>query len=131
MKIVILGLIGYSFQRKWLDAVELVKRQMLREDSLMRQATIRMRKERESLLPMETVPTNSSADNRVSTGDPENDNSEWLRLLPDELDVCIAQRDFEQAEEFIAEGREQLPECPDTTLVQEIRWNDDDYSVKV
>lgn len=92
---------------------------MLREDSLMRQATIRMRKERESLLPaMETVPT-STSDQRASS-ETEYD-SEWLRQLPDELDVCIAQRDFEQAVEFIFEGRDQLLDCPDTILAQEVK----------
>lgn len=29
---------------------------------------------------------------------------EWLRELPDELDECLAQREFDQVVEMIAEG---------------------------
>lgn len=33
----------------------------------------------------------------------------------------MAQRDFETAVDLIAEGRDHLQDCPDTTLVQEVR----------
>lgn len=64
---------------------------------------------------------------------------EWLKELPDELDVCIAQRDFDAAVELLFEGRcilfhlsernsvlcfvlgkEYLAECNDRALVLEV-----------
>uniref|UniRef100_A0A183J8C3 FHA domain-containing protein n=1 Tax=Soboliphyme baturini TaxID=241478 RepID=A0A183J8C3_9BILA len=65
--------------------------------------------------------------------------ADWVRELPDELDVCIAQRDFDAAVDLLFEGtytikillsitreifclgRDYLNECSDAALVQEVK----------
>ncbi|CDW56933.1 exocyst complex component 8 [Trichuris trichiura] len=45
---------------------------------------------------------------------------EWIKELPDELDVCIAQRDFSSALDLLSEARDFLAECADKELVDEL-----------
>ncbi|XP_053154680.1 exocyst complex component 8 [Hemicordylus capensis] len=46
---------------------------------------------------------------------------EWIQELPEDLDVCIAQRDFEGAVDLLAKLNEYLAEQPATAPVKELR----------
>ncbi|XP_019738291.1 exocyst complex component 8 [Hippocampus comes] len=46
---------------------------------------------------------------------------EWIQELPEDLDVCIAQRDFEGAVDLLEKLNEYLKEQPLTTKVKELR----------
>lgn len=108
-------------KRKWLDAFDSAKKQMLQEGSLVRQATIRSKK-RASISTEKTNPFVGSVDSAGGDGDSEGsvDEVEWLRELPDELDVCTAQRDFDTAIELLFEGRENLETCRDSAVSAEV-----------
>ena len=68
---------------------------MLRDGSLVRQATIRRGKVA-PLAPRASLSPGSGAEDAAEL--------EWLRELPDELDECLAQRDFDNVLELLAEG---------------------------
>ncbi|KRX96662.1 Exocyst complex component 8 [Trichinella pseudospiralis] len=96
---------------------------MIRQGSLMRQATIRIKTEKKKLCDQATI-NNQSLDKDQSTNDIGKHDSgldvEWIRELPDELDVCIAQRDFDSALELLTEAKDFLAECCNTDLVKEM-----------
>ena len=48
-------------------------------------------------------------------------NIEWLVELPEDLDMCIAQRDFETAVSLVEKGRSYLIDFPETTALKENR----------
>uniref|UniRef100_A0A914V189 Exocyst component Exo84 C-terminal domain-containing protein n=1 Tax=Plectus sambesii TaxID=2011161 RepID=A0A914V189_9BILA len=115
-------------KRQWLDSIEAAKRQMIQESSLVRQATIRNKRASISLVSPPQLSSNrpqktttlpdGQRNSGLENGSAE---SEWLRELPDELDVCIAQRDFESAVELLFEGRDHLAECGEGPTVRQVR----------
>ncbi|MFH4980791.1 hypothetical protein AB6A40_007500 [Gnathostoma spinigerum] len=92
-------------KREWLEAIEEAKRNLLHEGSLVRQATIRVKRKAERA-PRESVTSSfntSSSQSGVDQAGP--DESAWLNELPAELDDCIAHRDMEHAVELITEWK--------------------------
>uniref|UniRef100_A0A5S6QFB0 Exo84_C domain-containing protein n=1 Tax=Trichuris muris TaxID=70415 RepID=A0A5S6QFB0_TRIMR len=105
-------------KKQWLDSVDKAKKAMLRHGSLLRQATIRVKMEKQ---------LRSSGKARASPspvgGQGKRDSAvdlDWIKELPDELDVCIAQRDFNSALDILSEARDYLAECSDKELVDEL-----------
>ena len=112
-------------KKEWLAAVEKAKKQLLQEGSLARQGTIRskfggsMRGERG-----ETASGGGGANftgRRGSEDARAEEDVEWLRELPDEIEVCLAQREWETCLELLAEGRGALEEgCGDEGVGREV-----------
>ncbi|VDK36596.1 unnamed protein product [Gongylonema pulchrum] len=88
-------------KKEWLDCIETAKRELLREGSLVRQATIRGKRRQD--LSAKTEPANQLTSISESSKSP--DESAWLSELPAELDDCIAHRDMDQAVELILEWK--------------------------
>ncbi|KRZ95739.1 Exocyst complex component 8 [Trichinella sp. T8] len=108
---------------------ERAKKSMIRQGSLMRQATIRIKTEKKRLCDQATINNQSLDKDQSANSFGKYDSGldvEWIRELPDELDVCIAQRDFDSALELLTEGTEYylpkdfLAECCNTDLVKEM-----------
>uniref|UniRef100_A0A915IHA0 Exocyst component Exo84 C-terminal domain-containing protein n=1 Tax=Romanomermis culicivorax TaxID=13658 RepID=A0A915IHA0_ROMCU len=106
-------------KKQWIDTVENAKKRMIREGSLMRQATIRLKKEKD--VTNSGLQATSLVEKKSSMNEEDlQAEMEYLRELPDELDACIVQRDFNNAVDILQEGRESLQECPDASFVREI-----------
>ncbi|KRX96664.1 Exocyst complex component 8 [Trichinella pseudospiralis] len=104
-------------KRCWFESLERAKKSMIRQGSLMRQATIRIKTEKKKLCDQATI-NNQSLDKDQSTNDIGKHDSgldvEWIRELPDELDDFLAEccntdlvkemtEKFEQKENQLAE----------------------------
>ncbi|KRZ95740.1 Exocyst complex component 8 [Trichinella sp. T8] len=116
-------------KRCWFESLERAKKSMIRQGSLMRQATIRIKTEKKRLCDQATINNQSLDKDQSANSFGKYDSGldvEWIRELPDELDVCIAQRDFDSALELLTEGTEYylpkdfLAECCNTDLVKEM-----------
>ncbi|CAD6184543.1 unnamed protein product [Caenorhabditis auriculariae] len=98
-------------KKLWLDELEQAKREILHEGSLVRQATIRGKrqtvKDRTKSLQNSDVKTTVLHEMEETENEPEKNEQDlqWLAELPAELDDCIAHRDLEQAVELIHEWR--------------------------
>lgn len=82
-------------KKEWLDCIENAKRELLHEGSLVRQATIRGKRQQDLSAKMEVVSQLIPVAESATTKSP--DESAWLSELPAELDDCIAHRDMEHA----------------------------------
>ncbi|KHJ48521.1 Vps51/Vps67 [Trichuris suis] len=108
-------------KKQWLDSVDKAKKAMLRQGSLLRQATIRVKMEKQ--LRSSGKATSATASPSPGGVQGKRDSAvdlEWIKELPDELDVCIAQRDFSSALDLLSEARDFLAECTDKELVDEL-----------
>ncbi|CAL2027513.1 unnamed protein product [Caenorhabditis brenneri] len=109
----------------WFDELEQAKREILHKGSLVRQATIRGKrqtvKERKAAAAATVIEEKSTfqeEDEEENVDDERNDNDiSWLAELPAELDDCIAHRDLDQAVELIHEWKQ----CPTKDAVIDIQ----------
>ncbi|XP_014664486.1 PREDICTED: exocyst complex component 8-like [Priapulus caudatus] len=75
---------------------------------------------------MEKPPINPFGDEEDEISQPVDEapdllESDWLKEVPDDLDVCIAQRDFDGAVDLIDKTNEHLEKCPRTPALKEYR----------
>uniref|UniRef100_A0A0N5AU38 Exocyst complex component 8 n=1 Tax=Syphacia muris TaxID=451379 RepID=A0A0N5AU38_9BILA len=91
-------------KKDWLEGIENAKREMLQENFLVRQATIRG-KRRNVELSLSTTGKGGRDDLEPLQEGKTPDESAWLAELPAELDDCMAHRDLEQAVEMIMEWK--------------------------
>ncbi|CAB3410671.1 unnamed protein product [Caenorhabditis bovis] len=114
-------------RKLWFDELEQAKRDILHEGSLVRQATIRGKRQtvkdraaKASASPTEkkyhAFPEEEEEEVDEKSENNENDLS-WLAELPAELDDCIAHRDLEQAVELIHEWKQ----CPTKDAVIDVQ----------
>lgn len=109
-----------------MSAVEAAKQEILHEGSLARQGTIRSKygSLRGAPTPGQTPPAAAAAAAPIRRRSSEEaaaaEDVEWLRELPDEMEVCIAQREFPTCLELLAEGRDYLADCPEEAVAKEV-----------
>ncbi|CAO4363640.1 unnamed protein product [Caenorhabditis nigoni] len=112
----------------WFDELEQAKREILHKGSLVRQATIRGKrqtvKERKAAAAATVIEEKASfveEDEDVGEEErksvPDDNDISWLAELPAELDDCIAHRDLDQAVELIHEWKQ----CPTKDAVIDIQ----------
>ncbi|XP_013390657.1 exocyst complex component 8 isoform X1 [Lingula anatina] len=112
-------------KRSWLDVIEETKKKKMVSDTLKKE--VAQVAERTSTLSVDSG-------NPFNEDDDEPDESltipsevdlllkeEWVQDLPEDLDVCIAQRDFEGAVELIDRVNEHLQKIPNSASVKEYR----------
>ncbi|CAI5438429.1 unnamed protein product [Caenorhabditis angaria] len=97
-------------RKLWFDELEQAKREILHETSLVRQATIKGKRQtvKERAIEREHVIAEKSFQEVEEEDEEEKNDNDlmWLSELPAELDDCIAHRDLEQAVELIHEWKQ-------------------------
>uniref|UniRef100_A0A8R1I7S7 Exo84_C domain-containing protein n=1 Tax=Caenorhabditis japonica TaxID=281687 RepID=A0A8R1I7S7_CAEJA len=107
----------------WFDELEKAKREILHKGSLVRQATIRGKrqtvKDRLRVDPVSEATRQEIFQEEDETEDDDRNDNDilWLSELPAELDDCIAHRDLDQAVELINEWKQ----CPTKDAVIDIQ----------
>ena len=96
------------------DAQKLAVRRKQEEQSLQQQATGANYDEK----PVEKENSLTDTSNRY----PNLLNVDWLIELPEDLDMCIAQRDFEGAVKLVERGRAYLVDFPVSSSLKDIRY---------
>ncbi|KAK0422869.1 hypothetical protein QR680_007836 [Steinernema hermaphroditum] len=105
-------------KRAWLHGVEQAKKEMLREESLVRQQTIRGKRRSVAEFAKSFNANRAGLSQAISEEpNPEAEaEAAWLRELPNELEACIAQRDLDHAVELILEWKSCREACSDPTV---------------
>ncbi|KDR14056.1 exocyst complex component 8 isoform X2 [Zootermopsis nevadensis] len=95
-------------KKEWLDKFEQAKKARLAQDQLKRESTNIT--ERSPLRPSHSESLESPSNPFEDADDsiPEAELPEWLLEVPEDLDVCIAQRHFEEAYNLLERAREFL-----------------------
>ncbi|KAL4221236.1 Exocyst complex component 8 [Mactra antiquata] len=113
-------------KRQWLDILEDTKKKKLARDKQKRESVVRLNEQQvtptqnveESSNPFDERAEEISSDIAMDT---EYLNVDWLQELPEDLDMCIAQRDFVGAVDLVERVNEYLKECQKTPAVKEFR----------
>ncbi|XP_052286222.1 exocyst complex component 8-like isoform X2 [Dreissena polymorpha] len=111
-------------KRQWLDILEETKKKKLARDKQKKEAALRLA-EQQNTGP--TTPKKEEA-SKLDDVDTAKDAMEtallgvdWLQELPENLDMCIAQRDFEGAVDLVEKVNSHLKDCQKTPAVKEFR----------
>ncbi|WAR13829.1 EXOC8-like protein [Mya arenaria] len=109
-------------KRQWLDILEETKKKKLARDKQKREAALRLA-EQQAASPStpkqeETIEDTDEVDAAMDTAMLSAD---WLQELPEDLDMCIAQRDFEGAVDLVERVNEHLKDCQKTPAVKEFK----------
>ncbi|XP_077202503.1 exocyst complex component 8 [Paroedura picta] len=110
-----------KIKKEWLEVLEETKRNRVLSEKQ------RLEQEAPGLAPPPTPPetTNPFEEDEEEESTPEEEivdlSLEWIQELPEDLDVCIAQRDFEGAVDLLDKLNEYLEDKPVTQLVRELR----------
>ncbi|XP_060098870.1 exocyst complex component 8 [Heteronotia binoei] len=110
-----------KIKKEWLEVLEETKRNRVLSE--------KQRLEQEAPTrappPAPTETTNPFEEDEEEESTPEEEmvdlSLEWIQELPEDLDVCIAQRDFEGAVDLLDKLNEYLGDKPVTQLVRELR----------
>uniref|UniRef100_A0A0N4Z8P5 Exo84_C domain-containing protein n=1 Tax=Parastrongyloides trichosuri TaxID=131310 RepID=A0A0N4Z8P5_PARTI len=110
-------------KNEWLEKIDNAKKDKLQESNLIRQNTIRGRRASTAEFAMKLEGRLLERGMSIVPED-DNDNlnedeSNWLAELPNELDVVIGQRNFEQAVEMILEWKN--TRCKDTNINSQLQ----------
>ncbi|XP_054832247.1 exocyst complex component 8 [Eublepharis macularius] len=110
-----------KIKKEWLEVLEETKRNRVLSEKR------RLEQEAPARAPPPTPPesTNPFEEEEEEESTPEEEtvdlSLEWIQELPEDLDVCIAQRDFEGAVDLLDKLNEYLGDKPVTQLVRELR----------
>ncbi|KAF7254446.1 Exocyst complex component 8 [Varanus komodoensis] len=110
-----------KIKKEWLEVLEETKRNRALSEKR------RLEQEVPTWAPPSTPPepTNPFEEDEEEETMPEEEtvdlSLEWIQELPEDLDVCIAQRDFEGAVDLLDKLNEYLADKPVTQLVRELR----------
>ncbi|KAJ6664674.1 hypothetical protein lerEdw1_006247 [Lerista edwardsae] len=110
-----------KIKKEWLEVLEETKRNRVLSEKR------RLEQEAPARAPPPTPPeaTNPFEEEEEEEATPEEEmvdlSLEWIQELPEDLDVCIAQRDFEGAVDLLDKLNEYLGDKPVTQLVRELR----------
>ncbi|ELU07335.1 hypothetical protein CAPTEDRAFT_141927 [Capitella teleta] len=107
-------------KRQWLDILEETKKKKAALDTQRKEAAAAAVADRKSAVSNADVepPTERS---RNSILESELLHADWLQEAPEDLDVAIAQRDFEGAVDLVERVNEHLDGCPKGQAVREYR----------
>ncbi|XP_052083418.1 exocyst complex component 8-like [Mytilus californianus] len=113
---------GAKAKRHWLDILEETKKAKASRDKQKKEAAILLA-EQQAHTPEEerkSFPIEDDSETMVAI---ETDclNADWIQELPEDLDMCIAQRDFEGAVDLVEKVNEYLKDCPKVPVVKEFR----------
>lgn len=114
-------------KRQWLDILEETKRKKSAMESQRKEAAHHVPNQDQKLPSKSSKAAASSAaavDVNPSVNlvtESELIHIEWVQELPEDLDVCIAQRDFEGAVDLIQKITDYLDNCPKHSSVREYR----------
>ncbi|XP_015282807.1 PREDICTED: exocyst complex component 8 [Gekko japonicus] len=110
-----------KIKKEWLEVLEETKRNRVLSEKR------RLEEEAPARAPPPAPPetTNPFEEDEEEESTPEEEivdlSLEWIQELPEDLDVCIAQRDFEGAVDLLDKLNEYLGDKPVTQLVRELR----------
>ncbi|KAL8185905.1 UNVERIFIED_CONTAM: Exocyst complex component 8 [Gekko kuhli] len=110
-----------KIKKEWLEVLEETKRNRVLSEKQ------RLEQEAPARAPPPAPPetTNPFEEDEEEESTPEEEivdlSLEWIQELPEDLDVCIAQRDFEGAVDLLDKLNEYLGDKPVTQLVRELR----------
>ncbi|XP_041378442.1 exocyst complex component 8-like [Gigantopelta aegis] len=115
-------------KRQWLDILEDTKKKKAAKEKQKKEAAL-AKKEGEIQAASEAAvaeankldPFNEEPEPEIDTMDTEILNVDWLQELPEDLDMCIAQRDFEGAVDLMERANAFLNDCPKSPAVKEFR----------
>lgn len=104
-------------KKEWLEILDETKKNKVTKD----------RRKKEEELPSSPMRPEASTnpfddDEPVDPEEAVDLSLEWIQELPEDLDVCIAQRDFEGAVDLLDKLSEHLKDRPVTPKVKELRW---------
>ncbi|XP_053378630.1 exocyst complex component 8-like [Mercenaria mercenaria] len=117
-------------KRQWLDILEDTKKKKLARDKQKKESAARLAEQQQTSVtntaqkqdddknPFEEKDEIDSAHVAMDT---ELLGTDWLQELPEDLDMCIAQRDFEGAVDLVERVNDHLKECQKTPAVKEFR----------
>ena len=113
-------------KRQWLDILEETKKKKAAADNLRKEAAAAAAQDRLSSSSYTNNPffeedDSSKEQQRSSLLQSEFLHVPWVQELPEDLDVYIAQRDFEGAVDLVEKVNEYLSECPKDPAVREYR----------
>ncbi|XP_074654425.1 exocyst complex component 8-like [Tubulanus polymorphus] len=123
-------------KRFWLEILEETKKKKSALESRKRESVVDLREQRKSVVDPRVNNRKSIVDSRAAdrrTDEPDSSpalssvidlsllHEDWVREVPEDLDVFVAQRDFESAVEKIAEINEHLKRVPKSVALTEYR----------
>ncbi|XP_063410901.1 exocyst complex component 8-like isoform X1 [Mytilus trossulus] len=113
---------GAKAKRHWLDILEETKKAKASRDKQKKEAAILLA-EQQAHTPEEERKSFPIEDDSETIVAIETDclNADWIQELPEDLDMCIAQRDFEGAVDLVEKVNEYLKDCPKVPVVKEFR----------
>lgn len=114
-------------KRQWLDILEETKKKKLARDKQRRETSAKLVEQQSSA----TQAKKKTEDQKVHAMDQtdavtvamETDmlGADWLQELPEDLDMCIAQRDFVGAVDLVEKVNDRLKHCQKTPAIKEFR----------
>jgi hypothetical protein len=116
-------------KRQWLDILEETKRKKTAQENQRKEAMASQERAARAVasptasktktpqVPVQTESTRHGS----NTLDGELMHVDWVQELPEDVDVCIAQRDFEGAVDLILKINEYLDNCPKHSSVREYK----------
>lgn len=118
-------------KRQWLDILEDTKKKKAARDKQKKEAALRLveqqkEQQKEAAASKEEENKNpfsepDEVDSKLIAMETDMLHADWLQELPEDLDMCIAQRDFEGAVDLVERVNAHLDECPKTPAVKEFR----------
>nr|XP_057927209.1 exocyst complex component 8 [Doryrhamphus excisus] len=107
-----------KIKKEWLEILDVTKKNKATKD----------RRKKEEEVPtspvraeVSTNPFDEDDGEQADAGENVDLSPEWIQELPEDLDVCIAQRDFEGAVDLLDKLHEYLKDQPVTQKVKELR----------
>lgn len=107
-----------KIKKEWLEILDETKKNKVSKDKHKKEEEIPTSPVRAEV---STNPFEMDDDGPADAEEDVNLNLEWIQELPEDLDVCIAQRDFEGAVDLLDKLNEYLKDQPVTPKVKELR----------
>ncbi|CAI9734539.1 Hypothetical predicted protein [Octopus vulgaris] len=115
-------------KRQWLDILEDSKKKKAARDKQKKEAAMRLAEQQATVAhtsvssePSNPFEENSGVLQQQNAIENSVFNTDWLQELPEDSDMCIAQRDFEGAVDLVERVNEFLKDCPRTPEVKEFK----------
>ncbi|XP_060609798.2 exocyst complex component 8 [Anolis sagrei] len=114
-----------KIKKEWLEVLEETKRSRVLSEKRRLEQEVPAARAPPPAPPEATNPFDEDEEESGEGGTPEEEvvdlSLEWIQELPEDLDVCIAQRDFEGAVDLLDKLNEYLGDKPLTQPVRELR----------
>ena len=121
---------GTKAKRQWLVILEETKKKKAARDKQKKEVAMLAAEQQAAQTPEEERKKFLDVDDSEAMIPIETDclNADWIQELPEDLDMCIAQRDFEGAVDLVEKVNEYLKDCPKVPAVKEFRARIDNRS---